>query len=137
MSHTALESRPAYDDLILDLCAAVGTGPWNAVAASQGLQLNGRDVEIGYVPEVDPDTLLLSVKLGHVETPHLPYHLLVQNHYSLGHLPGDGFFAVHPVSGEVLYKRNVRLDHELTGRRLAEELVALVTVAESRFERSF
>lgn len=108
-----------YPRIIEEWCSKTGMEPWD-IDANANVEIEGTTVGLIYSSEESPETLHAYIDLGPAEYPDIHKTLLELNVEEVSQ--GNGYFGIHPESGMVVYRVDLRLTDETDGGKLPEEL---------------
>ena len=117
-----------FSRVIGEWCTAAGIAC--PPSAPMHFDMAGTVVAFVHEPERAPDALYILCDLGAFDFPDLHRHLLRQN--GLFETEMDGYFALHPQSGNVVYRTRVPLDARTHGRELLASLPGFIDAGRQR-----
>ena len=122
-------STDSYRRVIDQWCDSTGMMPW-AIDADMQIDVENTTVGLLYDPESAPAALCAYIDIGLTDSPGLHKRLLELN-ARLG-TPDRGYFALHPTSGEAIYRINIVLSDEVNGAELPVFLATAIESARAR-----
>jgi hypothetical protein len=119
-----------YERIIEEWCSATGMEPWPA-EAEVTVTIEGTPVAIVYDGEHAPSSLNFFIDTGWACSPDEFGNLLARN---IQLAPGCGHFALHPDTGNVLYRTSLELAEGVDGASLPEWLCDRAAEARIRLQ---
>lgn len=125
-------NEAAYEQKVADFCQHAGIAPWQDVARSQHIEVDGKVV--GLIPDPSEDgRISVYIDLGPVFTerdPQLFEQMLVANLEPRGATAGA--FGIYPGNGNAVYHLSV--PPQVNGHELAGLVATALEQAGARFE---
>src|SRR5262249_20204021 len=108
-----------YERVIKEWCDETGMTPW-ALGDDMHVDIEGVTVGLIHDGSEVPETLHVYFDLGFMDYPHLHQKLLAAN--TVQRVEGNGYFGLHPDSGNVVYRVDVMLNDQTSGAELPAAL---------------
>jgi len=116
-----------YRRVIQQWCAVTGMQPWEP---DSDMHVDINDITVGliYDSERCPDRLHVMADLGAFEFPDLATNMLKMN--MLVNPEVSSYFALHPDTGNAVYRLDLSLTHETDGAMLPAQIASILTNAQ-------